>query len=149
VTNPFCLLTVSNSPATVADGFLASGRAALVSMANQDTPVSRRGKQSMKTGADTGDRRREQRFRFSLSVLVQGLSPAEKTPLAAPAAKGVIHDLSNSGMGVSTDTPLTYSAVVRCDIAVRDLPISIPTMAQVRWVKRAHGEYRSGLAYIL
>jgi hypothetical protein len=133
----------------VADGFRASGRAALVFMANQDTPVTRRGKQSMKTGADTGDRRREQRFRFNLSVLVQGLSPMEKVPLAAAPARGVIHNLSSNGIGLSTATPLAYSAVVRCDIAVADLPVCIPTMAQVRWVKRAHGEYRSGLAYIL
>lgn len=150
MTSPFCLLTGSDSLGNVADGFRPSGRAALVwPMANEDKPVSRRGKQGMKTGADTGERRLEQRFRFGLSVLVQGLSPTQKIPLAA-AARGVIHNLSKSGMGVSTVAPLTYSAVVRCDIEVTDLPISIPTMAQVRWVKRAHGgEYRSGLAYIL
>lgn len=151
MTSSFCLLTDSDSLGSVADGFRPSGHAALVwPMAKEDTPASRRGKQGMKTGADTGERRREQRFRFSLSVLVQGLSPTQEIPLAAATARGVIHDISKSGIGLSTVTPLTYSAVVRCDVAVADLPISIPTMAQVRWVKRAHGgEYRSGLAYIL
>jgi hypothetical protein len=119
-------------------------------MAKEDAPVSRRGKHGVKAGAETGERRREQRFPFSVGVIVRGLSPTQKIPLAATAESAVIHDISKGGIGLSTVTPLTYSAVVRCDIAVTNLPISIPTIAQVRWVNRAHaGEYRSGLAYIL
>ena len=107
------------------------------------------GKLGMKTGADIEERRAEPRFRLNVSVIVQELSPARKTPLSKTAIRGVVHDLSNSGFGLSTAAPLSHSTVVRCDIAINNLPVSIPTMAQVRWVQRAAGEYRSGLAYLL
>jgi hypothetical protein len=42
-----------------------------------------------------------------------------------------------------------HSSVVRCDISVGDLPVTIPTIAQIRWVEKVSGgEYRSGLVYI-
>jgi hypothetical protein len=73
-----------------------------------------------------------------------------KTPVARTAVRGVIHNVSGTGIGISTATPLAYSAVVRCDVALKNLPVFIPTIAQVRWVQRAHGgEYRSGLSYLL
>ena len=108
------------------------------------------GELGMKTGADIEERRAEPRFRLSVSVVMQELSPAHKTPLPKTAIRGVIHDLSNGGIGLSTAAPLSHSTVVRCDITLNNPPVSIPTMAQVRWVQRAHaGEYRSGLAYLL
>lgn len=104
----------------------------------------------MKTGTAIDERRGEQRFSFKVAVIVQELSPTRKTPLAKTAVSGVIYNLSNSGFGLSTAAPPTHSAVVRCDIAINNLTVSVPTMAQVRWVRRAHaGEYRCGLAYLL
>jgi hypothetical protein len=119
-------------------------------MDNENMLSSRLGEVGMKSGADNDERRGEQRFPFNVTVILQELSPTQKTPLAKTAVRGVIHNLSNNGFGLSTAVPLKYSAVVRCDIALRNLPVSIPTMAQVRWVQRAHaGGFRSGLAYLL
>jgi hypothetical protein len=111
---------------------------------------SRVGELGMKTGADIEERRTEPRFRLAANVVVQELSPTHKTPLPKTAIRGVVHDLSSSGFGLSTIAPLSHSTVVRCDIALGNVPVSIPTIAQVRWVQRAHaGEYRSGLTYLL
>lgn len=119
-------------------------------MDNETNLSSRLGELGMKSGADIDERRAEQRVLFKVSVILQELSPTRKTPLAKTAVRGVIHNLSNNGFGLSTAAPLTHSAVVRCDIAIQNLAVSIPTMAQVRWVQRAHGgQYRSGLAYLL
>lgn len=104
----------------------------------------------MKTDADVDERRGEQRFASDVAVTVQELSPTSKTPLPKTAIRGLVHNLSNAGFSLSTAAPLNHSTVVRCDIAVKNLPVAIPTLAQVRWVHRGHGgEYRSGLVYLL
>jgi hypothetical protein len=119
-------------------------------MDNEIILSSRLGELGMKSGADIDERRGEQRFPFKVTVILQELSPTRKTPLPKTAVRGVIYNLGNNGFGLSTAVPLTYSTVVRCDIAIKNLPVSIPTMAQVRWVQRAPGgEYRSGLAYLI
>ena len=119
-------------------------------MDNENMVSSRLGALGMKNGTDIDERRGEQRFPFKGAVILRELSPTRKTPLAKTAVRGVIHNLSNSGFSLSTAAPLTHSAVVRCDIAIQNLTVSIPTIAQVRWVQRAHaGQYRSGLAYLL
>ena len=84
-----------------------------------------------------------------MTVMVQALSPEQKNPMT-PAIGAVSRNASASGMCLSTETPLAYASVVRCDVSVVHIPVSVPTMAQVRWVKRCNsGEYRSGVAYIL
>jgi hypothetical protein len=119
-------------------------------MDNENILSSRLGELGMKSGADIDERRGEQRFPFKVTVILQELSSTRKTPLPKTAIPGVIHNLSNNGFGIATAVPLTYSTVVRCDIAIKNLPVAIPTIAQVRWVQRAHaGEYRSGLTYLL
>jgi hypothetical protein len=95
------------------------------------------------------ERRAAKRYPFKVVIAVQELSPEHKTAMTT-AMRGVSRDASNSGLCLSTDTPLTYSSVVRCEITVADSPVSIPTMAQVRWVKTNHGgKSLNGLTYIL
>jgi hypothetical protein len=126
--------------------FLACGPA----MDTENILSSCLGELGMKSGADIDERRGEQRFPFKVTIVLQELSPTRKTPLPKTAVPGVIQNLSNNGFSISTAVPLTYATVVRCDIAIKNLSVSIPTMAQVRWVQRAHaGEYRSGLTYLL
>jgi hypothetical protein len=108
----------------------------------------RRGNREMKSKRGVDEKRLTTRYPFNVTVMVQELSPQQETPPAAIG--GVSRNVSDTGMCLSTAKPLTYAAVVRCDVTVSDPPVSIPTMAQVRWVERRHGaEYRSGLAYIL
>ena len=112
--------------------------------------VSSRGEQGMKTEGSTSERRVDERFPVTVTLTVQELSRWRKTPLAKSGVRGVIFNVSKNGIGISTAAPLTYATVVRCDVAVKNLPVSIPTLAQVRWVQRSHGgEYRSGLTYLL
>lgn len=101
--------------------------------------------------ADPGieEKRRTKRYPFTVVVTIQELSAGQKISDNSSTIGCVSRNASESGICLSTAVPLPYSAVVRCDISV-DLRITIPTMAQVRWVQRGHaGEYRSGLAYIL
>jgi hypothetical protein len=95
------------------------------------------------------EKRRAKRYPFTVVVTIQELSAGQKISENSPAIGCVSRNASESGICLSTAVPLPYSAVVRCDISVGDLRITIPTMAQVRWVQKGHaGEYRSGLAYI-
>ena len=102
----------------------------------------------MKPEAAIGEKRTAKRYSFTVSVMLHELSQEHKATGAKPIGC-VSRNASESGMCVSTAVPLMHSSVVRCDISVGDIPVTIPTIAQIRWVERVSGgEYRSGLAYI-
>jgi hypothetical protein len=109
----------------------------------------RRGEHEMKTKSGSEERRVSIRYPFNVTVMIHEMSSQQETPPDVVIG-GVSRNVSDTGICLSTAKPLTYSAVVRCDVTVNDAPVTIPTMAQVRWVERRHGaEYRSGLVYIL
>ncbi len=119
-------------------------------MANEFSPTSRFVEQEMESASEISERRAEERFPLAVVVILQELSHTRKTPLAKTSARGFIRNVSNGGIGLTTSAPLPHAAVVRCDINLKDVAVSIPTMAQVRWVQRDHsGQYRCGLAYLL
>jgi hypothetical protein len=101
----------------------------------------------MKSEAAIGEKRTAKRYSFTVAVMLHELSQDQKT-VGRPIGC-VSRNASENGMCVSTAVPLMHSAVVRCDISMGDVPVSVPTLAQIRWVERVSGgEYRTGLAYI-
>ncbi len=96
------------------------------------------------------ERRDDARFNRDIDVAVRELSAVSKTPdLRKPVIHGKIQNLSRRGVCISSKVPLTSAAVVRCDIRVADLPVSVPTLMQVRWVEKTRGQsYVSGLLYM-
>lgn len=65
---------------------------------------------------------------------------------------GRIHNLSNGGVCILSSTPLQTDTFVCCDLPVFDVPVSIPTLMQVRWTtKRGHKSpgYISGLQFVV
>lgn len=61
-----------------------------------------------------------------------------------------VEDFSLTGMRVCSHTRLlTYTSVL-CQVNVTGFKIDVPTIAQVRWVKRIKtGNYSIGLQYLL
>jgi len=102
----------------------------------------------MKPEAAIGEKRTAKRYPFTVAVMLHDMSQEQKASGSQPIGC-VSRNASESGMCISTAVPLMHSSVVRCDISVGDLPVTIPTMAQIRWVEKVSGgEYRSGLVYI-
>ena len=92
----------------------------------------------MKTKSGSEERRVAIRYPFNVTVMVHEMSSQQET-LPQGVIGGVSRNVSETGLCVSTAKPLTYSAVVRCDVTVADVPVTIPTMAQVRWVETSRG----------
>ena len=65
--------------------------------------------------------------------------------------QGTIQDISQGGLGVLTPQAVSVSSPIRCEIRLADLPGSIPTLAQVRWVERSPSGAgaRVGLHFLL
>lgn len=66
------------------------------------------------------------------------------------SVRGRIQDVSGGGLRLLTDRPLKPAQLVRCEIRLREVPVWIPTLMQVRWTKRnARGlKYAVGLQFL-
>jgi hypothetical protein len=63
-----------------------------------------------------------------------------------------IQNISQGGVCLVTSFPAERLAVLRCEIAVGDLPMRVPTLMQVRWTQKqseSPDTYISGLEALL
>ena len=64
---------------------------------------------------------------------------------------GRIQNMSKGGVCFLSQTPITRASLLRCEIGITDVPLSIPTLALVRWTKKQNLEsssYLSGLQFL-
>ena len=97
------------------------------------------------------ERREHPRFPQVLDVHARSLSSVHSTPMPEKEFDGRVQNLSAGGVCILSSLPLPASSFVRCDIAMPDIPVAIPTLMQVRWTaKRGHKtlNYLSGLRFI-
>jgi hypothetical protein len=72
--------------------------------------------------------------------------------LKTVAIPGRIHNISEGGVCLITSRPIENLSVLRCEIAIGDVPLSISTLMQVRWTKKQNvhpDSYLSGLEFLL
>ncbi len=99
---------------------------------------------------ETSERRTRERYQYSIDIILQELSGDSVADGSAKQILGQVDNVSKRGLCVSSPVPLMLSKVVRCDIGLRDLPVTVPTIAQVRWVEKINPRnYRCGLQYVL
>ena len=80
--------------------------------------------------------------------ILPSLSSRDETEQTFEAA---IHDISEGGLCIVVPWGPPVSSPIRCEIRLAELPIAIPTLTQVRWVKTnpsAPGA-RVGLQFLL
>jgi len=64
--------------------------------------------------------------------------------------KAVVRNLSSGGMLVEVERALLLGSVLRCELQAPNLPASIPTMLQVRWIQPTQCDsYLCGLMYLV
>lgn len=79
------------------------------------------------------------------------MPPVRAAHTAPREVLGRIQNLSEGGVCLMSSQPLPVSTFVCCEIAVPDMPVSIPALMQVRWsAKRGKdGHHMNGLRFIV
>lgn len=64
--------------------------------------------------------------------------------------RGTIRDISAGGLCLQSDRPLKPSQVVRCDFPIPRQSVAIPTLMDVRWIRRGskRHQYSIGLRFL-
>lgn len=104
----------------------------------------------MKRSAER-DRREHARFPQAIDVRARTMPPVRASHAAPKEIQGRIQNVSQGGVCILSSQPLAVSTFVTCEIAMLDIPVSIPTLMQVRWTvkrgKEAH-HYIHGLRFV-
>jgi hypothetical protein len=98
------------------------------------------------------ERRQHERFPQVFEVRARSLLSGQ-TPGPLPKEfGGRIHNLSNGGVCILSSCPLQASMFVACSFPASDVPVSIPTLMQVRWTAKRGNKaksYISGLQFVV
>ena len=92
------------------------------------------------------DKRKEQRKTFHHSIEYDLGSASRASGKRAYAAR--TRDISAHGLQILTDHPLKKGMVVRLDLQVSGVEISVPVFAEVVWAIPADKGFRAGLKYL-
>jgi hypothetical protein len=87
-----------------------------------------------------------------LEVRARSLQSVEASSTPLKDFEGRVQNLSQGGICLLSSTPLQASTFVRCDISMPDLPVSVPTLLQVRWTSKRDPRtmnYLSGLRFVV
>ena len=97
------------------------------------------------------ERRQHPRYSVSAELTVRILSSLFSSTRAEQSLEGTIHDISDGGLSILIPQAVSVPNPIRCEIRLPDLPVSIPTLAQVRWVEDSpsSGGTRVGLQFLL
>ena len=100
------------------------------------------------------DRRQHPRFPQLLELQareVQTLGSGSEIEIEK-AVIGRVQNVSRGGICLVSPQPMAQSCLVRCEIAVSEIPVSIPTLMQVRWTRKQSLQadtYVTGLQFVL
>ena len=101
---------------------------------------------------DQEEKRYSPRFPWAVEMRGTCLSPLEASETSTVSLAGVTENIGVGGVGVLTDQLLSPGAVLRCEFALSDNPVLIPTLMRVRWSNRnaeGVGQYRIGLQFLV
>ena len=97
------------------------------------------------------EKRSSPRFPWSAEIALTLLPNLESTAPPGRVLFAVAENLAKGGIGMLCDRPLAAGTVVRCDIALLNEDVYIPTLLKVRWnhLSKDKKKYRLGLEYLL
>lgn len=58
-------------------------------------------------------------------------------------------DVSDGGIKITLDGQVTVGEVLKCELALLDLPVLLPTLTQVRWCSQLPHKYLCGLRFVI
>src|SRR5438132_14364131 len=100
------------------------------------------------------ERRQDVRYQFVCDV--EGLSPQdrnrERREPGPQTIRGRVVNISVGGACVIADRLTEHAAVLAFRLRVRSVPVSVPVLAQVRWVRQVPSRantFRMGLLFLI
>lgn len=61
---------------------------------------------------------------------------------------GTTVDISSGGLGMITAGMLGLGEVLKLNLAVSGMQVTLPLLAEVMWLRKMNGEYRAGLQFL-
>ena len=100
--------------------------------------------------SDPEERRSEPRYPFSCNITAYELTAYGLTQARGRSIQGTVKDISAGGLSLLTDRRIKLSTLIRCEIHISNVPVAIPVLSQVRWVrKNAKGQkHRIGSSFL-
>jgi hypothetical protein len=98
------------------------------------------------------DRRQYPRFPQLLELRAREVQPLGSGIEPEKAVVGRVQNVSKGGLCLVSPQPMARSCLVRCEISVSEIPVSIPTLMQVRWTRKKSLQadtYLTGLQFLL
>ena len=97
------------------------------------------------------EKRRHPRYPVRGELTVHILSSLFSPTEAERTFEGTVHDISQGGLSILIPQAVPVSSPIRCEIRLAGLPVSIPTLTQVRWVESSPSGLgsRVGLHFLL
>lgn len=98
------------------------------------------------------ERRQYPRFPHLLELQGREVQPFGSAVDEEKAIAGRVHNVSKGGICLVSPQPMVRSCLVRCEISVSEIPVSIPTLMQVRWTRKQSlqaDSYLTGLQFLL
>jgi hypothetical protein len=103
--------------------------------------------------ASAGEKRQQTRHSYGHSITYMGKVSTPDVPVQEVAFYGRIVDLSNGGLGIETkgDSFLEIGKLVRTWIPVSSIPVEVPVLTRVQWVRNKNGgpSQLAGLMFVL
>jgi hypothetical protein len=94
------------------------------------------------------EKRTDQRKSLAQAVSFE-LSTVEAGRIENVVIQGLGVDVSDGGMGMTTQYPLKGGEVVKIFFPVTEGETRVPILTEVMWSKYCAGEYRSGLRFLV
>jgi len=100
---------------------------------------------------DIEEKRNSPRFPWAAEIVGLVLSPWAAPEQPQLLLRAMTVNISRGGICILTDQPPSPDAVVRCEIALSDNRMLIPTLLKVRWSYKVEwdGQYRFGLQFLI
>lgn len=98
------------------------------------------------------DRRQYPRFPHLLELQAREVRPFGSAIDGQRPIAGRVHNVSKGGLCLVSPLPMARSCLVHCEISVSEIPVSIPTLMQVRWTRKQSLQadtYLTGLQFLL
>jgi hypothetical protein len=98
------------------------------------------------------DRRQHPRFPQLLELQAREVQTVGSRSEIEKAVIGRVQNVSRGGICLVSPQPMAQSCLVRCEIGVSEIPVSIPTLMQVRWTRKQSLQadtYVTGLQFVL
>jgi hypothetical protein len=99
----------------------------------------------------TDEKRSSPRFPWSAEIDLTLLPVLQAVDLPGRVVKAEAENVAKGGIGMLCDRPIAPGTIVRCDIALLNEDVYIPTLLKVRWnhLSKDKKKYRLGLEYLI